>query len=252
MDALLNNSVNWARVLRQPDNLTAIMGNENFRTRVFGNNIAWSTLLSDATAINSISATITTAVFANDLADVPTAWTSAVANYTIMNVLCSNDASWGVFSANTTYMENIIDSRNAMRAVGNNNMRCLSFIADSPAYRARVVATSDAGAGLAQASTIGQRGSRVSSSGNSAATVISGRFWFTTGTTRADGTSGQSGLIGLENLIDLPATASVSVIFAIGVTNTYDIRRFGESAQMTTNPMSANTTLTVTFNGIPC
>jgi len=148
MDALLNNSVNWARVLGQPDNLTAIMGNENFRTRVLNNVNARLQMFNSPAAMNHLR---TNTDFVNALVGNAGAWDVAVQNLTAMTSLCGHDTSWNVLWAVSGRRNNIIDSQNAMTAVGNNPARCLRAIAIDPTLRARVVSTPAARNGLAAA-----------------------------------------------------------------------------------------------------
>jgi hypothetical protein len=167
----LDDNSDWSTIVQDADLMRVIWANESKRNLVLnsasimglvvGSGVARTTLLAEPDAFNrawqinnSASILSNNAYFVSEMVAIPARWNTAVSTLNIISRLCGNDTTWGIISATQARMFNIIDSQNAMTAVGNNPVRCLRPIANDPTLRSRVESSPAATTGLSLCSTI--------------------------------------------------------------------------------------------------
>ena len=102
--------------------------------------------------------TLANTVFSRDkiIADLAS-WTIAVRGFNFAEQFCGNDGNWNIITSDSNseaLIMAMIDSEQAMISVGNNNMRCLSYIAADSTLAAYTRASTAAHIGLAQCESI--------------------------------------------------------------------------------------------------
>jgi len=154
MDSLLNSSANFGRIANQADNIAAIVNNNTFLVRIRDNATVRNQLFDSITAMTAVANNINAVTTILDTSDSRTALIESAG----FKAIIENQAAWDLIFAESSMMNAICTSTNAMKTVGNaiytqpaNARIALRAIANSTTYRTLLMGSNKGLAGLTSA-----------------------------------------------------------------------------------------------------